>query len=81
LKAEAVPRSPHKLPDEELLSYVKKRLDAFLKQIAEHFRCGISSVHDALKRLVVTYKKTPFISGKKRKRFTDFVKTTQEKVV
>jgi transposase len=67
LKIEAVPRSPHKLPDAELLAYVKEHPDAYLKETAEHFQCGISSVHDALKRLGVTYKKTPFISGKRRR--------------
>jgi transposase len=67
LKAEVVPRSPHKLYDEELLSYVKTNADAFLREIAEHFGCSQSAVHKALKRLGVTYKKTPFICGKKRR--------------
>jgi transposase len=67
LKVEAVPRSPHKLFNEELLEYIKQNPDAYLKEIAEHFQCGISSVHDALKRLGVTYKKTPYICRKKRR--------------
>ncbi|MDR0581054.1 MAG: transposase [Holosporaceae bacterium] len=67
LKAESVPRSPHKLRDEELLTYVKENPDAFLKEIAEHFRCSESGVHKALKRNNITYKKTPFIPGKRRR--------------
>ena len=67
LKAEAVPRSPHKLLDKELLSYVEANPDAFLKEIAEHFGCSNTGVHKALKRLGITYKKTPFIPGKGRR--------------
>jgi transposase len=67
LRVDVVPRSPHKLHKDELLAYVKLHPDAYLKEIAEHFNCGISSVHDALKRLGITYKKTPFICGKKRR--------------
>jgi transposase len=57
LKAIPVPRSPHKLFDKELLEYVKLHPDAYLREIATHFNCRISSAHDALKRLNVTYKK------------------------
>ncbi|WP_409374408.1 IS630 transposase-related protein [Streptococcus suis] len=32
-------------------------LDAFLKEIAEHFDCSISSVWSALKKLKITLKK------------------------
>jgi transposase len=67
LKVEVVPRSPHKLHNDELLAYVKANPDAFLREIAEHFGCSKSAVHKALKRLGVTYKKTPFIRGKKRR--------------
>jgi transposase len=67
LKAEPVPRSPHKLHDEELLAYVKANPDAYLKEIAEYFKCCTAAVYKALKRLGVVYKKTPFISGKKRR--------------
>jgi transposase len=67
LKAESVPRSPHKLHDEDLLCYVKANPDAFLREIAVHFGCSRSGVHKALKRLGITYKKTPFVPGKKRR--------------
>jgi len=57
LKAIPVPRSPHKLKDEDLLEYVKRNPDAYLREIASYFKCGVTSVHDALKRLGVVYKK------------------------
>jgi transposase len=84
LKVEAVPRSPHKLPNEELVSYVRAHPDAYLKEIAEHFNCGVSSVHGALKRLGITYKKTPFVSRKKRRKtetIYKFCKDVSEKSV
>lgn len=57
LEFKNTPRSPHKLPDKELLEYVKKNPDAYLREIADYFNCGVTSVHDALKRLGVKYKK------------------------
>jgi transposase len=57
LNARHVPRSPHKLPNQELLEYVKANPDRYLREIADHFKCGISSVFDALKRLGITLKK------------------------
>jgi transposase len=68
LRIEAVARSPHKIPDAELKEYVKEHPDAYLKEIAEHFKCGVSSVHDALKRNGIAYKKTPFVPGKGRRK-------------
>lgn len=62
LKFEHTPQSPHKLNNEAFLDYVKKNPDAYLREIAVHFKCGITSVHDALKRLGVKYKKTKNIS-------------------
>jgi hypothetical protein len=67
LKAESVPRSPHKLHDEELLAYVKANPDAYLKEIGEHFNCCAAAVHKALKRLKVVYKKTVFVPGTQRR--------------
>lgn len=65
LKAVSVPRSPHKLPDIELLEYVEKHPDAYLREIADHFKCGITTVHDALRRNAITYKKTKIVQGKR----------------
>jgi transposase len=67
LKVESVSRSPHKLHNEELLAYVKEHPDAYLKEIAENFKCCVSAVHKALKRLGIVYKKTPFIPGERRR--------------
>jgi transposase len=75
LKVEAVPRSPHKLHDEELLAYVKANPDAYLREIGEHFKCCAAAVHRAFKRLGVVYKKRHLYlerNEERRKRFTDF---------
>ncbi|MBQ3565211.1 MAG: helix-turn-helix domain-containing protein [Alphaproteobacteria bacterium] len=40
LKVVSVPRSPHKLPLDDLEKYVKKHPDAFLREMASHFGCG-----------------------------------------
>lgn len=57
LKAVAVPRSPHKLPLDELEKYTKEHPDAFLREIASHFGCGKDAVARALKKLGFTRKK------------------------
>lgn len=57
LEFKNTPRSPHKLRNEDLLDYVRNNPDAYLREIAAHFNCGITTVHDALKRLGVKYKK------------------------
>lgn len=49
--------SPRKLPLDQLENYVQEHPDAFLKEIAEHFDCSISSVWSALKKLKITLKK------------------------
>ncbi|MDR2781017.1 MAG: transposase [Holosporaceae bacterium] len=67
MKARPVPRSPHKPHDEELSAYVKANPDAYLREIAEHFKCCVGAVHKALKRLGVVYKNTPFIPRKTRR--------------
>ena len=67
LSFKIVPRSPHKLKDEDLLEYIKKNPDAYLREIAAYFNCGKTTVYDALNRLDVRYKKTKDISRKRRK--------------
>ena len=57
LKVTPVPRSPHKLPLDDLEKYVKKHPDAFLREIASHFGCGKDAVARALKKLGLTRKK------------------------
>jgi transposase len=84
LRIEAVPRSPHKLFKEELIGYVKANPDAYIREIAEHFQCGKTTVVNALKRNGITYKKTAFIPGKRRretKKIYRFCKNMPQKSV
>ncbi|WP_306299842.1 MULTISPECIES: IS630 transposase-related protein [unclassified Streptococcus] len=46
-----------KIPLEQLEAYVQQHPDAFLRELAEHFNCRISSVWAALKQLAITLKK------------------------
>ena len=55
---EFVPRSPHRINHEKLLTYVKEHPDAYLREIAAHFSVAITTIWNALHRLGVTYKKT-----------------------
>ncbi|MDR2766332.1 MAG: transposase [Holosporaceae bacterium] len=67
LIAQSVSRSPHKLHDEELSAHVMANPDAYLREIAVHFKCCVAAMHKALKRLKIVYRKTPFIPGKGRR--------------
>lgn len=58
LAIENVPRSPHKIFDNEVLEYIKNHRDAYLRDIANHFGCAKSGVHKAFKRLGITRKKS-----------------------
>ena len=55
---EFVPRSPHRINHEKLLTYVKEHPDAYLREIAAHFSVGLTTIWNALHRLGVKYKKT-----------------------
>jgi transposase len=55
---EFVPRSPHRINHEKLLTYVKEHRDAYLREIAAHFSVGLTTIWNALHRLGVKYKKT-----------------------
>lgn len=46
-----------KIPLDKLEKFVKKHLDAFLKEIAEEFSCTPSTIWRALKRTGITFKK------------------------
>ena len=46
-----------KIPLEELKAFVEAHLDAFLREIAVHFDCAVSSVWTALKQIHITLKK------------------------
>ena len=50
-------RPPKKLPPDELRAFVEEHPDAYLREIAQHFNCSITSVRRALIRLKITRKK------------------------
>ena len=60
---EFVPRSPHRINHEKLLSYVKEHPDAYLREIAAHFSVGLTTIWNALHRLGVKYKKKENLPG------------------
>lgn len=68
LKDSPPSRPTRKLHNEELMAYVKEHPDAYLSEIAEHFKCAASSVHYALKRLKITYKKSEILQRAGRKK-------------
>ncbi|MBR1486750.1 MAG: hypothetical protein IJ597_05805 [Synergistaceae bacterium] len=47
-----------KIDPEKLKNYVKENPDAYLREIAEAFRCCQTAIRKALKRLKLTLKKT-----------------------
>lgn len=51
------PRKPHKLDWEALRRYAEKNDDAFLKEMAEEFKVGITAVWYALKKMKISRKK------------------------
>jgi transposase len=50
-------KTPHKLPDEELKTYIAAHSDAYFTEIAAHFNCSDEGVRQACKRLGITRKK------------------------
>ncbi len=46
-----------KIDPEKLILFVEKNPDAFLKEIAEEFKCSIEAVRKAMKKLGITKKK------------------------
>ena len=57
IKNKPLCRTPRKLDNDKLISYVKEHPDAYLKEIAEAFGCSVTAVAKALKRLGITRKK------------------------
>ena len=66
LEVKPTPRSPHKLFLEPLKKYVDERPDSYIREIAEHFKCGKNAVFKALKKLGYTRKKTKNLSRTER---------------
>jgi len=46
-----------KIDPEKLILFIEKNPDAFLKEIAEEFKCSIEAVRKAMKKLGITKKK------------------------
>jgi transposase len=64
------PRSnaSRKINDDSLRAYVLQNPDAYLYEIAEYLGVSTSGVHDALKRLNITYKKNTSLQGTRRRK-------------
>lgn len=64
------PRSnaSRKINDEALRTYITQNPDAYLYEIAEHLGVSTSGVHDALKRLGISYKKNTNLQGTRRRK-------------
>jgi transposase len=60
LKPKTPERKARKLESEALIRYIKEHPDAYLREIAEHFECVASAVHQRLKKLNITLKKRHF---------------------
>jgi len=46
-----------KIDPEKLKTFIEEHPDAYLHEIATHFKCVVSAVEKALKRLKITHKK------------------------
>jgi transposase len=64
----AADRAPRKLPKDVLLQYVSDNPDAFLREIADHFKCAQSSVARRLKKFGISYKKNSVVQGERRRK-------------
>lgn len=61
LRATARRKTPHKLDDAAVSAYVSRHPDAYLHEIAEHFRVHQTSILRCLDRLAITRKKKPAV--------------------
>ena len=55
-------RPPKKLPPDELRAYVDAHPDAYLSEIAEHFKCSDEAVRKMLIKMKITRKKDDKVS-------------------
>ena len=63
LKTTVPKRSFKKIDPDKLRKYIEEHPDAYLREIAEEFRCCINAVSKALKKLKITRKKNFTLSG------------------
>jgi len=61
-------RTFKKINPEKLKEYVKNHPDAYLKEIAQEFKCGQTSVRKALKKLKITRKKRQKVTRNRMKK-------------
>lgn len=57
-----------KINDDSLRAYISQNPDAYLYEIAEHLDVSKSGVHDALKRLGISYKKNTNLQRTRRRK-------------
>ena len=57
LKSDNVTRK-RKIDPDELKAAVEEKPDAYLRELAEKFSCSTTAIHNRLKQLKITYKKT-----------------------
>ena len=58
------PKASHKIDKEELLHYMDKHKDAYLREIATHFQVSLFCVHYNLRKLDITRKKRRYTISK-----------------
>lgn len=63
LEKKPLHRTHKKIDPEKLKAYVKEHPEAYQKEMAEAFRCSITAIQKALKRLGITRKKDNVLSG------------------
>ncbi|MDB6096516.1 MAG: hypothetical protein JWM09_794 [Francisellaceae bacterium] len=59
LKSKPRERTPYKVDNEQLKNYIAKHPDAYLNEIASHFKVTSPGILIALRRLKITRKKSP----------------------
>ena len=59
-------RKPKKIDPEKLEKYIEEHPDAYLREIAQVFNCTPVAVHNRLKKLGITRKKTKSLQGTRR---------------
>lgn len=77
IRAQPNSRSPHKLPDAELFSYIEANPDKYLREIGDYFGCSDVVVLYACRRLGITYKKTKIIQRKRSSEARGFYRKPQ----
>jgi transposase len=67
-------RRKRKIDPDELRKAVEKKPDSFLKELAEKFNCSAVAIHNRLKQMKITYKKTFTYSEKSEEKRAAYLK-------